>query len=112
MPEGTELVRIGMVDYGAKAWTTSYGRLLPADVSILCKGAQVLASLNKKCREGNGMDLQGPAADFANLAKSFSLYGGGPILEPNDIAAALKRGLKVVKDGGRLALIDTVAQPR
>ena len=280
LSEGTKLVRIGMDDYGAKAWTASYGRLLPADVSILGNGAQALASLNDKCREGKdaaverrvsarlpkaqkihdsiyeqarrdlkerwwdqkptasarlsaevweaikdedwvlvhgslsgwerrlwevndparwvaggggtgtgmgvamgaalayrgtgkicvsfqqdgdllytggsmwtaahhnipmlvvmfnnqsyyqdighqnavsrmrersletvgiGVNLQGPVTDFATLAKSFSLYGDGPILESNDIASALKRGIKVVKDEGRLALIDTVTQPR
>ena len=280
LAEGTKMVRIGMGHYGAKAWTTSYGRLLPADISISGIGAQVLASLSEKCREGKdagverraasraakvqkihdgiyeraqqdlkekwwdqkptatarlsaevweaikdedwvlvhgslsgwerrlwevndparwvaggggtgtgmgvamgaalayrgtgkvcvsfqqdgdllytggsmwtaahhnipmlvvmfnnqsyyqdighqnavsrmrersvetvgiGINLQGPVTDFATLAKSFSLYGDGPILEPNDIAAALKRGIKVVKEEGRLALIDTVTQPR
>ena len=278
--EDAKLVRIGLEDYGAKAWTTSYGRLLPADVSILGKGAQVLKSLGDKCREGQdagvqrrmdarrsrvqemhdgiyqranqdlkerwwdqkptatarlsaevweaiknedwvlvhgslsgwerrlwdvsdparwvaggggtgtgmgvamgaalafrgtgklcvsfqqdgdllytggsmwtaahheipmlvvmfnnqsyyqdighqsavsrmrersletvgvGVNLQGPVTDFATLARSFSLYGDGPVLEPGDIAAALKRGIDVVKNEGRLALIDTVTQPR
>ena len=280
LKEGTKLVRIGMDDYGAKAWTTSYGRLLPADVSVLGKGSQVLASMVDKCRDGMnpaaegraasrrprvqeihegiysrarqdlkerwwdqkpaatarlsaevweavknedwvlvhgslsgwerrlwdvadparwvaggggtgtgmgvamgaalafrgsgklcvsfqqdgdllytggsmwtaahhripmlvvmfnnqsyyqdighqsavsrmrersletvgiGVDLKGPVTDFANLARSFSLYGDGPILEPDDIAAALRRGIDVVKSEGRLALVDTVTQPR
>lgn len=280
LQEGAKLVRIGMEDYGAKAWTTSYGRLLPADVSVLGKGRQVLASLVDKCRDGMnaaaegraaarrprvqeihegiyqrarqelkerwwdqkptatarlsaevwdavkdedwvlvhgslsgwerrlwdvsdpdrwvaggggtgtgmgvamgaalafrgsgklcvsfqqdgdllytggsmwtaahhgipmlvvmfnnqsyyqdighqsavsrmrersletvgiGVDLKGPVTDFANLARSFSLYGDGPILEPGDIAPALKRGIDVVKNEGRLALIDTITQPR
>ena len=61
---------------------------------------------------GIGVSLEGPNTDFATLAKSFSLYGDGPILDAADIPAALKRGLDVVKNEGRLALIDTVVQPR
>ena len=61
---------------------------------------------------GVGVSLEGPNTDFATLAKSFSLYGDGPILDAADIASALKRGLDVVKNEGRLALIDTVVQPR
>ena len=280
LAEGTKLVHIGMGDYGAKAWSTSYGRLLPSDVSIIGNGAQILAGLNERCRAGKdaaaagrasaraakvqaihdgiyeraqrdlketwwdqkptatarlsaevweavkdedwvlvhgslsgwerrlwdvkdpdrwvaggggtgtgmgvamgaalafrgtgkvcvsfqqdgdllytggsmwtaahhqipmlvvmfnnqsyyqdighqnavsrmrersvetvgiGVNLQGPVTDFATLAKSFSLYGDGPIHDADDIAAALKRGIKVVKEEGRLALIDTVVQPR
>ncbi len=33
--EGTKLIRIGLNDYGVKAWPSSYGRLLPTDVNIL-----------------------------------------------------------------------------
>ena len=280
VPEGTKLIRIGLDDYGIKAWPSSYGRLLPADVNILGNGALVLAELAKKCITGKdaglekraseragkarpihdgvyqranqdlkerwwdqkptstarlaaeiwdaieeedwvlvhgslsgwerrlwkvedpsrwvaggggtgtgmgvamgaalafrgtgrvcvsiqndgdllytggsmwtaahhqipilvvmfnnqsyyqdvghqsaiarmrersletvgiGVSLEGPNTDFATLAKSFSLYGDGPILDAADIAPALKRGLDVVKNEGRLALIDTVVQPR
>jgi acetolactate synthase-1/2/3 large subunit len=61
---------------------------------------------------GVGVNLDRPATDFATLAKSFGLYGDGPIVDPEDISAALARGLKVVKEEGRLALIDTVTQAR
>ncbi len=61
---------------------------------------------------GVGVDLDRPATDFATLAKSFSLYGEGPIVEPEEIRRALERGVQVVKEEGRLALIDTVTQPR
>ena len=61
---------------------------------------------------GIGVSLEGPNTDFATLAKSFSLYGDGPILDAAHIPAALKLGLDVVKNEGRLALIDTVVQPR
>jgi thiamine pyrophosphate-dependent acetolactate synthase large subunit-like protein len=61
---------------------------------------------------GVGVNLDRPATDFAMLARSFNLYGDGPILEPEEIRPALARGLKVVREEGRLALIDTVTQAR
>lgn len=61
---------------------------------------------------GIGVDLQGPETDFATLARSFSLYGDGPILDLHEIQPALKRGLAETKGPGRFALIDTVTQPR
>lgn len=61
---------------------------------------------------GIGVDLVGPATDFATLAKSFSLYGDGPILQPDDVQAAIRRALELVKKEKRLALVDTVTQPR
>ena len=60
---------------------------------------------------GVGVSLEGPATDFAMLAKSFGLYGEGPIVDADDIRPALERGVKLVKDG-KLALLDTVVQPR
>ena len=59
-----------------------------------------------------GVNLDRPATDFGMLAKSFQLYGEGPILDPEDIRPAIARGLKAVKAEGRLALIDTITQPR
>jgi acetolactate synthase-1/2/3 large subunit len=61
---------------------------------------------------GVGVSLDRPATDFATLARSFSLYGTGPVLDPEEIRSALAKGLKVVKEERRLALIDTVTQPR
>jgi hypothetical protein len=46
------------------------------------------------------------------LARSFNLYGDGPILDAEAIRPALERGLKVVRDERKLALIDTITQPR
>jgi thiamine pyrophosphate-dependent acetolactate synthase large subunit-like protein len=60
---------------------------------------------------GVGVDLNRPATDFAMLAKSFELYGEGPVVNPGEIRLALARGVKLVKSG-KLALIDTVTQPR
>jgi hypothetical protein len=59
-----------------------------------------------------GVDLVGPVTDFAMLAKSFSLYGDGPILEPDGARKAIQRALEVVKQAKNLALVDTVTQPR
>jgi acetolactate synthase I/II/III large subunit len=60
---------------------------------------------------GVGVSLEGPATDFATLAKSFGLDGEGPIVDPEDIRGALERGVKLVK-AGKLALVDTVTQSR
>ena len=61
---------------------------------------------------GVGVSLEGPSTDFATLAKSFGIYGEGPILTPEAVRPALERGLKVVKENGTPALIDTITQPR
>ena len=61
---------------------------------------------------GVGVSLERPATDFSMLARSFGLYGDGPIVDAEEIRPALARGLKVVKEERRLALIDTVTQPR
>jgi acetolactate synthase I/II/III large subunit len=61
---------------------------------------------------GIGVSLEGPATDFATLAKSFGIYGDGPIVDPDAIRPALESGLTVVKENGTPALIDTVTQPR
>jgi acetolactate synthase-1/2/3 large subunit len=58
-----------------------------------------------------GMDLFGPEPDFGALARSMGVYGEGPIEDPKDVAAALKRAIAVVKSG-KPALIDTVTQHR
>ncbi len=61
---------------------------------------------------GVGVSLEKPATDFTMMAGSFGLYGEGPIVDPEAIRPALERGLKVVQEEGRFALIDTVTQPR
>jgi acetolactate synthase I/II/III large subunit len=58
-----------------------------------------------------GMDLSGPAPDFAALARSMGMHGEGPIEHPRDIRPALERALAQVKQG-RPALVDVVTQPR
>ena len=46
------------------------------------------------------------------MAQSFGLYGDGPIDTLEAIRPALQRALRVVKEEGRLALVDIVMQPR
>jgi thiamine pyrophosphate-dependent acetolactate synthase large subunit-like protein len=58
-----------------------------------------------------GMDLVDPAPDFAAMAKSMGWYAEGPIDQPAEIPAALKRAIKRVK-AGQPALLDTLTQKR
>ena len=58
-----------------------------------------------------GTVIRAPFVDYAKLAQSMGLMGIGPIADPNDLAAALKRGIDAVK-AGEPVLIDAVCQPR
>ena len=61
---------------------------------------------------GIGVNIDAPFTDFATLAQSFGLAGIGPILDAADIGPALKKGLEIVKNERRTAVIDTIVQPR
>jgi acetolactate synthase-1/2/3 large subunit len=58
-----------------------------------------------------GMDMDGPAPDFATMARSMGWYSEGPIDDPGKVAAALKRAIAEVK-AGQPALLDTITQKR
>jgi acetolactate synthase-1/2/3 large subunit len=58
-----------------------------------------------------GMDLDGPAPDFAAMAKSMGWYAEGPLESPEGLAGALRRAITQVK-AGQPALLDTVTQKR
>ena len=58
-----------------------------------------------------GMDLDDPAPDFASMARAMGWYAEGPIDQPGDVSAALRRAIKEVK-AGRPALLDTICQKR
>jgi acetolactate synthase I/II/III large subunit len=60
--------------------------------------------------KGIGMRMERPPVDFATLAKSFSVYGEGPIEDPADIQPAIRRALKVVKEDRKPALVDVIIQ--
>ena len=57
-----------------------------------------------------GMRMEKPPVDFANLARSFGIFGEGPITEPEKIRPALDRALKVVREEGAPALVDVLIQ--
>ncbi|MBI2351090.1 MAG: thiamine pyrophosphate-binding protein [Deltaproteobacteria bacterium] len=57
-----------------------------------------------------GMRMEKPPVDFANLARSFGIFGEGPITEPDKIRPALDGALKVIKEEGRPALVDVIIQ--
>ena len=63
-------------------------------------------------RAGIGTRLDDPPVDFAQLARAYNLHGEGPIETVEAIRPALERALRVVKEDGRLALVDIVMQSR
>jgi len=60
---------------------------------------------------GIGNAIVNPHIDFAGLAKSMGVWAEGPISNPADLGAALRRALAVVKSG-KPALLDVVCQAR
>lgn len=57
-----------------------------------------------------GMEIDHPAPDFANIARSFGWYGEGPITDPDDVGEAVARGAKVVTETGQPALVDVICE--
>src|SRR6266852_4444742 len=62
-------------------------------------------------RANIGMDIRGPAVDFAGLARSMGWYAEGPIEDGRELGPALQRAIRQVKDG-KPALIDSVTRFR
>jgi len=60
---------------------------------------------------GIGTTLVDPPIDYAKLAQSMGMHGEGPIIDPADLAPALRRAVDIVKSG-EPALVDVVTQPR
>jgi thiamine pyrophosphate-dependent acetolactate synthase large subunit-like protein len=58
-----------------------------------------------------GTKLWDPNIEYAKIAQGYGLYAEGPINDPKDLGAALKRGIERVKKGEPV-LIDVVTQPR
>ena len=58
-----------------------------------------------------GTTIRDPFIDYSKLAASMGVYGQGPITDPKDLNAAIKKAVDVVKRG-EPALIDVVAQGR
>jgi thiamine pyrophosphate-dependent acetolactate synthase large subunit-like protein len=62
-------------------------------------------------RASIGTKLIDPNIDYANLARSYGMQGIGPIVDPKDVAPAIKRGIEIVKSGEPV-MIDTVTEGR
>jgi acetolactate synthase-1/2/3 large subunit len=62
-------------------------------------------------RSDIGTALKDPNIDYAMMAKTYGMYGEGPISDPKDLAPAIRRGIERVKRG-EPALLDVVTQPR
>lgn len=52
-----------------------------------------------------GQRMDAPAVDFAGLARDLGAEGIGPVREPSELAAAMRRGVAALDDG-RPALVD------
>jgi len=72
-----------------------------------------MAVLRKRPVENKtvGIRIEDPAVDFAANAKSYGVWGVGPVTEPKDLSKALRDAIKVVKEG-KPALVDVVVQMR
>jgi acetolactate synthase I/II/III large subunit len=59
-----------------------------------------------------GVNIDGPAPDFAQLARAFDWHAEGPIEDPNAIGDAVSRAARIVLEEGRPALVDVVCAHR
>jgi benzoylformate decarboxylase/acetolactate synthase-1/2/3 large subunit len=72
--------------------------------------AKVRGTPVERAREGIALDA--PSTDFATLARAFGWWSEGPIDDPGQVEAAVRRGADVVLDQGRPALVDVVCEYR
>ena len=59
-----------------------------------------------------GIRIEDPIVDFAAMARTYGHWSAGPVTEPKDLGKVLREALKVVKEEGRLALVDVECQMR
>jgi benzoylformate decarboxylase/acetolactate synthase-1/2/3 large subunit len=57
-----------------------------------------------------GMEINGPAPDFASVARAQGWWAEGPIDDPNQISDAIRRAATIVTQTGQPALVDIVTQ--
>ena len=57
-----------------------------------------------------GIRIDDPAPDFARIAQGFGVHAEGPIDRADAVGPALRRALRVVKDGAP-ALVDVITRP-
>jgi thiamine pyrophosphate-dependent acetolactate synthase large subunit-like protein len=76
-------------------------------------GIQILANQRQRGidRIHIGTKIDDPNIDYAKLAQSMGVAAEGPVGDPKDLAAAIRRGVEAVKRGEPY-LIDTITQPR
>jgi thiamine pyrophosphate-dependent acetolactate synthase large subunit-like protein len=58
-----------------------------------------------------GTEIDDPPINYAKLAEGMGVWAAGPILDPDDLAPALRRAVQIVKQG-QPALVDVVTQTR
>lgn len=58
-----------------------------------------------------GTTIRDPFIDFSKMAESMGVYAQGPVTDPKDLGAAIKRAVDVVKRG-EPALVDVICQGR
>jgi acetolactate synthase-1/2/3 large subunit len=58
-----------------------------------------------------GMEINGPAPDFAAIAQGFGWWSEGPIDDPSGVGDAVRRAAEQVQTTGMPALVDVVCQP-
>lgn len=58
-----------------------------------------------------GTTIEDPDINYAKMAEAYGMYSEGPITDPKDLQAALRRGIDRVKRGEPV-MIDTRTQPR
>jgi thiamine pyrophosphate-dependent acetolactate synthase large subunit-like protein len=101
-------------------WTAAHHRIPLLTIMHNNRGyhAEVMILERRASQRNRGQDrchigtkLWDPDINYAKMAETYGLYGQGPITDPKDLAAALKRGIERVKKG-EPALIDVVTQPR
>ena len=62
--------------------------------------------------QGIGTRIENPDMDYAALARTFGVWGVGPVEKPEDLPKALMGAVRVVKEEKRPALVDVVTQVR
>lgn len=63
-------------------------------------------------RASIGMAIDGPAPDFATVARGFGWWAEGPVTDPAGVRDAVRRAADHVLGTGRPALVDVVCQPK
>jgi hypothetical protein len=63
-------------------------------------------------KKGIGIRLDDPDVDCRRLAESFSAYAEGLVEDPDQLAPALQRVVRVCTEEQRAALVEVLCAPR